>query len=100
MKSLFLALPLLLSGPAFAQSTNWTEVNLALTDAVVIPDYAAFATAAGQMNDVAMGFCSAVNQGSLDGLRTAFHETMDKWQVVQHIQFGPITYFNWNYRLQ
>lgn len=100
MKSLFVALPLLLCGPAFAQSTNWTEVNLALTDAVVIPDYAALATAAGAMNDTAAGFCGAVSQESLTGLQTAFNETMDKWQAVQHIQFGPITYFNWNYRLQ
>jgi predicted lipoprotein len=91
---------LVLSGPAFAQSTNWTEVNLALTDAVVIPDYTAFATAAGAMNEVAANFCSAVNEASLEELRTAFNETMDKWQAVQHIQFGPITYFNWNYRLQ
>ena len=100
MKPLILALPLLVCGPAFAQSTNWTEVNLALTDAVVIPDYEAFAAAAGALNDVAAGFCSAVSQQSLEGLRTAFNETMDKWQAVQHIQFGPVTYFNWNYRLQ
>jgi len=100
MKSLLLALPLLFGGPAFAQSTNWTEINLALTDAVVIPDYAAFAVAAGAMNDVAAGFCGAISEESLDELRLAYHETMDKWQVVQHIQFGPITYFNWNYRLQ
>jgi uncharacterized protein len=25
---------------------------------------------------------------------------MDQWQSVQHIQFGPITYFNWNFRIQ
>jgi predicted lipoprotein len=95
-----LALPLLLSGPVFAQSTNWTEVNLALTDAVVIPDYAAFATAADAMNEVATGFCGDISETSLEVLRAAFNETLDKWQAVQHIQFGPITYFNWNYRLQ
>ena len=24
---------------------------------------------------------------------------MDAWQQIQHVQFGPITYFNWNFRL-
>ena len=100
MKPLFLALPLLLSGAAFGQSTNWTEVNLALTDAVVIPDYEAFANAAAGMNQQAKAFCADITPQTLAGLQTAFQQTMDKWQAVQHIQFGPITYFNWNYRLQ
>jgi predicted lipoprotein len=100
MKSFFLALPLLLSGPAIAQSMNWTEVNLALTDAVIIPDYEAFAAAAAEMNLQAGNFCSAITPEAFGGLQTAFQQVMDKWQTVQHIQFGPITYFNWNYRLQ
>jgi uncharacterized protein len=100
MKCLFLALPLLLSGPVCAQSTEWTEVNLALTDVVIIPDYTAFAEAAAVMNEQASGFCTDVTADSLAGLQAAFQQTMDKWQAVQHIQFGPITYFNWNYRLQ
>ena len=100
MKPLFLALPLLLSGAAFGQSTNWTEVNLALTDAVVIPDYNAFATATADMNQQAKTFCTSITPQALSGLQAAFQQSMDKWQAVQHIQFGPITYFNWNYRLQ
>ncbi|MES2626921.1 MAG: imelysin family protein [Pseudomonadota bacterium] len=100
MKSAVLALSLLLSGPVFAQATNWTEVNLALTDAVVIPDYTTFATAAAAMNEQATGFCSNVTPQSLAEIQAAFQTTMDGWQAVQHIQFGPITYFNWNYRLQ
>ncbi len=100
MKPLFLVLPLLLSGAAFSQSTNWTEVNLALTDAVVIPDYQAFATATADMNQQAKSICTSITPQSLADLQSAFQLTMDKWQAVQHIQFGPITYFNWNYRLQ
>lgn len=100
MKSLLLALPLLFSGTVAAQSMEWTEINLALTDAVVIPDYNAFAAAATGMNQQAQGFCSSVTPQSLAELQSAFHQAMDKWQAVQHIQFGPITYFNWNYRLQ
>jgi predicted lipoprotein len=100
MKPLFLALSLLLSGAASGQSTQWTEVNLALTDAVVIADYEALAVAAADMNRQAKSFCTSITPQSLADLQSAFQLTMDKWQAVQHIQFGPITYFNWNYRLQ
>ena len=100
MKLLVLALPLLLSGPVYAQATNWTEVNLALTDAVVIADYNAFATAATAMDQQAKNFCADITAQSLADFQMGFQQTMDGWQAVQHIQFGPITYFNWNYRLQ
>jgi predicted lipoprotein len=91
----------LLAGVAAAQpNTNWTEVNLAVTDAHVIPAYKAFAASAEELNTVAGGFCAAVNAESLAALQASFQRAMDGWQGVQHIQFGPITYFNWNFRIQ
>lgn len=81
-------------------NTNWTEVNLAVTDAHVIPSYKVLATAAEELNAATAGFCAAPNAGALGALETNFHATMDAWQSVQHIQFGPLTYFNWNFRIQ
>lgn len=101
--------PLLLAGlmvsPLSAQESgqpaeNWTEVNLAVTDDQVIPRYAAFATASATLEQVAANFCETPGPGSLDAFRTGFHDSMDAWQLIQHVQFGPVTYFNWNYRLQ
>jgi len=91
----------LLTGAATAApNTNWTEINLAVTDAHVIPSYKAFAASADALNSAAGGFCSSVNADTLAALQTRFHAAMDGWQGVQHIQFGPITYFNWNFRIQ
>ena len=93
-------LSLLACAAAAQPNTNWTEVNLAVTDAHVIPSYQAFAAGADELNSAAAGICSNLNTGSLAALQTSFHHAMDGWQGVQHIQFGPITYFNWNFRIQ
>src|SRR5690606_33040032 len=83
-----------------ATNTDWTTVNLAVVDAHVIPSYNAFAVAAAALEESAAGFCAAPTAASLETLRAGYHATMDAWQSVQHIQFGPITYFNWNFRVQ
>lgn len=91
----------LLAGIASAQpNTNWTEVNLAVTDAHVIPAYEAFARAASALEAEASAFCAAPGEQALATLQERFHAAMDGWQGAQHIQFGPITYFNWNFRIQ
>src|SRR5690554_2602392 len=96
----------LLSPAAFAQdatdtaSENWTEINLTVADHHVIPRYAAFAEAGRALAEAAAGFCPRPDAARVERLREAYHAAMDAWQGVQHLQFGPITYFNWNYRLQ
>lgn len=89
-----------LSSPLLAQNTNFTEVNLAVTDAVVIPAYARFADATAALKTGAEGFCGDITADKLSQLQQQYHAAMDAWQGVQHLQFGPITYFNWNFRLQ
>ena len=92
--------PLTLAQAADAPADNYTEINLAVTDDQVIPRYAAFATASATLEQVAENFCATPGAGSLEALRVGFHDSMDAWQLIQHVQFGPITYFNWNFRLQ
>ncbi len=83
-----------------AQNTDWTPLNLAMTDAVVIPAYERFAAATAPLARNAAGFCAAIDADSLAALQQDFSAAYDGWQGVQHIQFGPITWFNWNFRLQ
>lgn len=83
-----------------AQNTDWTPLNLAMTDQVVIPAYERFAAAAAPLAEHGAGFCAAVSADSLAQLQQDYVATADAWQGVQHVQFGPITYFNWNFRLQ
>lgn len=101
MKRHLFLLATLVPGLLLAQpSENWNAVNLAVTDGQVIPAYAALAEAAAALPVSARAFCRAPDAAGLAAFRTAFHGAMDAWQGIQHIQFGPITYFNWNFRLQ
>ena len=79
---------------------DWVAINLAVTDQHIIPAYGELAHSAGRLSEVSASFCSDVNIDSLDELKQVYHSAMDAWQAIQHVQFGPITYFNWNYRLQ
>lgn len=84
-----------------AQSAaDWNAINLAVTDTHVVPSYARLDTAAASLVPAAAALCATPGQEQLNVLRAAFHDAMDAWQGVQHLQFGPVTYFNWNYRLQ
>ena len=79
---------------------NWTDINLAVTDDQVTPGYQRFAETAAVLKQSAAAFCSAPGAESFSAFQSEFHRSMDAWQLVQHIQFGPVTYFNWNFRLQ
>lgn len=79
---------------------DWRAINLALTDTRVLPGYAAFMASTAALEPTAVTLCAAVDSSSLTGMQQAFHAAMDDWQKVSHIHFGPITYFNWNFRLQ
>jgi uncharacterized protein len=90
---------LLIAQPADESAENWTEVNLAVTDSHVIPAYTALMQATQELEAVAQAFCRSPDAEGLAGFQDKFHSSMDAWQQVQHIQFGPITYFNWNFRI-
>jgi predicted lipoprotein len=90
---------LLLAQPSDEVSENWTGINLAITDNHVIPAYSALMQATQDLSSSAEDFCSSPNSEGLTAFQNSFHSSMDAWQQSQHIQFGPITYFNWNFRI-
>lgn len=103
MKPLFAATMLALAtGSLQAQeaATDWTGINLAVTDAHVLPGYARLAEDAAALPVAARQFCANPDAAGLELVRQAYHAAFDAWQGVAHLQFGPVTYFNWNYRLQ
>jgi len=103
-----LALPILaLTGGQLAYGQNlitrdedWTAINLTVTDELVIPVYQNMQLVSLDLLTATENFCADISVDSLNSLRAAFHQSMAAWQSAQHIQFGPITYFNWNFRLQ
>lgn len=82
------------------QDEDWTAINLQVTDELVIPSYQNLAASSLELVSATENFCAAFSAENLNSLQTAFHQTMSNWQAIQHVQFGPITYFNWNFRLQ
>ena len=89
-----------LSAPAAEPEPDWRAINLAVTDTQVLPAYAAFVDSAAALPPAAKALCTAPDTGTLAAMQEAFHAAMDDWQSLSHIHFGPITYFNWNFRLQ
>ncbi len=79
---------------------DWTAINLAVTDELVIPAYQNLESRSLDLVNATENFCSNLSGSNLDFLKNAYLQSMDAWQAIQHIQFGPITYFNWNYRIQ
>jgi predicted lipoprotein len=74
---------------AQAQNTEWTVVNLAVTDAVVLPAYDRFAASTSPLLAASEQLCAAVTEGNLAAAQQAYAAAFAAWQGVQHLQFGP-----------
>ena len=67
-------------------------------DGHILPAYLTLAEAGEQLSERVDDFCATPE--AMNEVRAAWHNAMDAWQSVQHIRFGPVSYFNWQYRLQ
>ncbi len=90
---------------AFAQNVissedDWKQLNLTATDEIIIPAYQNLSEATLSLSMESESFCSDRSADNLAKFKAAFYQSMDAWQAIQSVQFGPITYFNWNYRIQ
>lgn len=79
---------------------DWTAINIAVTDELIIPAYQNLEASSLELISATENFCADLSEPNLDDLKLAHQRAMTSWQAIQHIQFGPITYFNWNYRMQ
>ncbi len=50
----------------------------------ILPGYAAFATSAAALNDLAAQTCD------VSAVQPAWHAAYDPWMTVQHVRFGPV----------
>ena len=91
-----------LASPVAAQSQRWQEINHGVMDGHIMPAYLDLAEAGKQLLERVDGFCANSDKTpeGMTELRANWHRAMDAWQSVQHIRFGPVSYFNWQYRLQ
>lgn len=94
------ASPLTHAQNLITRDEDWTAINIVVTDELIIPAYQNLESQSVQLISAADNFCSDINALNLNSLKNSYQQTMLAWQAIQHIQFGPITYFNWNYRMQ
>lgn len=83
-----------------AQEQAWQALNIKAVESSVIPKYAALADQASQLVLSTEQFCAKVNTKNLKDAQQAYHATMDQWQGIQHIRFGPIETLMRNYSMQ
>lgn len=73
---------------------------LPAVDTYIVPAYRALTAATVVLEVRATAFCRAPTQTGLDRLRASFHVSMDAWQWIQTVRFGPVVYLTRSHRYQ
>ena len=71
-------------------SGAYQKVNESLVRDHVLPRYRSFAGATMRLREAAGALCEAPAEDALPRARSAYHEAMDAWMAMQHLQFGPL----------
>lgn len=93
---------LLLTETAVAQisDTQWNTLNTTIVNQHIVPGYQQLSHSAQQLQQQVDLFCRSKNEEQLKKSRQAFIETLNKWQAIQHVQFGPIETLMRNFSMQ
>lgn len=87
-------LMLLVAHPGHAvEASTYAALNKAAVEKHILPRYDALVTATAGLNTAAKTFCAAPATKPIADLQSAFGQTMDAWQDIQHVRFGPIDWF-------
>lgn len=88
--------------PVVAEPTNeqWHAFNLAVIDQHIVPRYQQLSTQADKLLSANTTLCQDLDETSLAASKVAFNQTMDAWQGIQHIRFGPVEILMRNFSLQ
>lgn len=92
--SVLTVLLLFAANPGHAVEANvYAALNKAAIEKHILPRYDALVTATAGLNDAAKAYCAAPAAKPVADLQAAFAATMDAWQDIQHVRFGPIDWF-------
>lgn len=92
--SILTVLLLLAVRPGHAvEASAYAALNKAAIEKHILPRYDALVTATARLNTAAKAFCAAPASNPLADLQAAFGQTMDAWQDIQHVRFGPVDWF-------
>ncbi|MFD2230821.1 imelysin family protein [Alkalimarinus sediminis] len=102
VRALLMLLGCLWLQPVFAEPTNeqWHAFNLAVIDKHITPRYQQLAAHADELLLANTALCRNLDEASLATSKKAYNLTMDAWQGIQHIRFGPVEIMMRNFSLQ
>jgi len=84
---------------------QWQTYNQAAINELIVPGYQQLTQALEASQTQVNALCEVnqlkkpTTQAKLKAAQTAYRQAMDKWQAVQHIQYGPVTLLMRNYGL-
>lgn len=76
-----------------ADTTTYATLNRAAVENHILPRYDALVPATAALDAAAKDYCAAPASKPIEPLQAAFNATMDAWQDIQHVRFGPIDWF-------
>lgn len=83
---------LIIARPAFA-SSDYDSVNASLLENHILPGYVNLAEESELFDQLVISFCIGSDTSNLDDLKEQYHNLIEAWMRIQHIQFGPIELF-------
>jgi predicted lipoprotein len=75
-----------------ASEQDWKSFNNTTINQFVIPAYASLSSSAKSLHQNTRALCTTPSESTLKQSRQSFHKTMDGWQSIQNITFGPIEF--------
>lgn len=102
IRSLLVILGCLWFQPAFSAPTSeqWHGFNLAVIDKHITPRYQQLAAQGDKLLSANTALCKALDESSLETAKQEYNQTMDAWQGIQHIRFGPVEILMRNFSMQ
>lgn len=79
---------------------DWPGFNHRAVQQHVLPAYARLDTTAAALAQASETLCLAPSEQTLAQARNAWHQAMQSWQGIQHVQFGPVQFLMRNFGLE
>ncbi len=82
--------------------SEWRTFNIYTVNNYIIPAYERLEKSSQGLDEAINNFCLNPQDSNetLNLARTMFNQTMDAWQYIQNVQFGPIQILMRNYSMQ
>lgn len=82
--------PGILTAPQGDPGPGWRDLNRAVVDGHIIPRYQVLARATSNLDTGIRGLCERPTESGLALVRKGFGMTLDAWNGISHIRFGPV----------